>query len=509
MHEHDIDCLFPHSLHTTNNNEAQEEDIQGKNEVVTSSPPSSQVDHATQLNINHNKKLPLLLSSGGVAASSTRNARTGRNSALLSETAGTGNSAFPWRLHDMLNDAEQKGFDNIVSWQQDGKGFKVHMQKEFPNIVMPSYFNQSQYKSFQRQLNIYGFQRKTVGAERGAYTHELLIRGKPDICRFMVRTKIKGKGTRSSLSQNPSSQQLLKKSSAASCFMLGSHRSASCPTNLKKATMLNPSEVLRLSAGTDENAKFCNTSTIQQKGAPNAIFELKETSACQTRKTRSKNSFLQHKNGVDMKEEGFLPMLNEEGILAATNNFTSMPIRVGRGKVVHRRHSMSFDLLAPPEDQSYIVTSPRTSSAEDRLPFWTLESSSRSKYPIQQPSAHIVEDTEWDHEKEEAENMFKSNSLCFASNARTAGIAFDSVSDHFLSHDDHAGHVLTSKQEQNMNFQYSIDTMAIDDPMIPLLLEDDHQNQRMGDEHDLVTDYADEIIKLLGSQKQCAEDGGH
>jgi hypothetical protein len=195
MHEHDIDCLFPHSLHTTNNNEAQEEDIQGKNEVVTSSPPSSQVDHATQLNINHNKKLPLLLSSGGVAASSTRNARTGRNSALLSETAGTGNSAFPWRLHDMLNDAEQKGFDNIVSWQQDGKGFKVHMQKEFPNIVMPSYFNQSQYKSFQRQLNIYGFQRKTVGAERGAYTHELLIRGKPDICRFMVRTKIKGKGT--------------------------------------------------------------------------------------------------------------------------------------------------------------------------------------------------------------------------------------------------------------------------------------------------------------------------
>jgi hypothetical protein len=51
--------------------------------------------------------------------------------------------------------------------------------------------------------------------------------------------------------------------------------------------------------------------------------------------------------------------------------------------------------------------------------------------------------------------------------------------------------------------------MAIDDPMIPLLLEDDHQNQRMGDEHDLVTDYADEIIKLLGSQKQCAEDGGH
>ena len=401
----------------------------------------------------------------------------------------------------MLNDAEQKQFENIVSWQQDGKGFKVHMQKEFTNIVMPSYFNQSQYKSFQRQLNIYGFSRKTVGAERGAYTHELLIRGKPGICRFMVRTKIKGKGSRSSLLQNPSSQ-LLKKLSAADSFGLGSHRSASCPTNLKKVATLNPSDVLRLSSisTADKNETFCNPT--MQTGAHNAIFELKETSACQTRKTRSWNPFLQH-DGVDMSEEGFSPMLNEEGILAASN--ASMPIRiVGRGRV-HRRHSMSFDPPAPPENQSYVMTSPRTSSAEDRPPFWTLESSTRSKYHIQQPSPQIVGTGCDHHQKEEEEEEDMINSLTFASTTRT-GIAFDSVSD-FLNHD-RAGHVLESKQEQNMNFQqYSIETMAIDDPMIPFL-EENHQNQIIGNEQDLVTDHADEIIKLLGSQRQCAAADG-
>ncbi len=36
----------------------------------------------------------------------------------------------------------------------------------------------------------------------GTYTHQLLVRGEPRMCRFMVRTKIKNKGSRSSSSNN-------------------------------------------------------------------------------------------------------------------------------------------------------------------------------------------------------------------------------------------------------------------------------------------------------------------
>ena len=71
---------------------------------------------------------------------------------LLSEVACTGLPAFPFRLHDMLNDAEPKGFDHVVSWQEGGRSFKVHDKEQFSKVLLPRYFQgQTRYKSFQRQ----------------------------------------------------------------------------------------------------------------------------------------------------------------------------------------------------------------------------------------------------------------------------------------------------------------------------------------------------------------------
>jgi hypothetical protein len=110
-------------------------------------------------------------------------------------------AAFPWMLHRMLEDAEQQGFQDIVSWLPGDKGFIVHDQDRFMGNIAKSYFSQTHYKSFQRQLNIYGFQRITTsGPDKGGYTHEFLVRGKPEQCRFMVRTKIKGMGRTTKLS---------------------------------------------------------------------------------------------------------------------------------------------------------------------------------------------------------------------------------------------------------------------------------------------------------------------
>lgn len=126
---------------------------------------------------------------------------------LLSEITSNGEAAFPWKLHRVLEEAERLGFSDVVSWQGN-RAFKVHDPKNFEKSIMKEYFNQTRYKSFQRQLNIYGFERITIGADIGSYTHQLLVRGKPNICRFMVRTKVKNKGSKASNNNGSSSNNL-------------------------------------------------------------------------------------------------------------------------------------------------------------------------------------------------------------------------------------------------------------------------------------------------------------
>lgn len=58
---------------------------------------------------------------------------------------------FPWTLHAMLELAEKENFDGVVSWLPDGKSFKVYDPSAFVKDIMPNFFQQSKYKSFQRQ----------------------------------------------------------------------------------------------------------------------------------------------------------------------------------------------------------------------------------------------------------------------------------------------------------------------------------------------------------------------
>lgn len=107
---------------------------------------------------------------------------------------------FPEKLHMMLSSVESDGHSNIVSWQCHGRCFVVHKPKDFVAIVMPKYFRQTKLTSFQRQLNLYGFSRLTSGKDRGGYYHELFLRGKPFLCKRMMRTRIKGTGIKAASS---------------------------------------------------------------------------------------------------------------------------------------------------------------------------------------------------------------------------------------------------------------------------------------------------------------------
>jgi hypothetical protein len=111
----------------------------------------------------------------------------------LKKKGGVG-TPFPLKLHELLEKAEEEGLSEIVSWQPHGRAFVVHKPKEFVAGIMHRFFRQTKLTSFQRQLNLYGFNRLTKGSDSGGYYHELFVRGRPHLTKRMVRTKIKGTG---------------------------------------------------------------------------------------------------------------------------------------------------------------------------------------------------------------------------------------------------------------------------------------------------------------------------
>lgn len=94
---------------------------------------------------------------------------------------------FPRKLHLMLHKCKSEGKENIFSWVSNGRAFKVHNIPVFVSEILPSYFKQTKYKSFQRQLNLWGFERILTGAEKGAYHNEDFLQRSPNLCSRLKR----------------------------------------------------------------------------------------------------------------------------------------------------------------------------------------------------------------------------------------------------------------------------------------------------------------------------------
>lgn len=63
---------------------------------------------------------------------------------------------FPLKLHSLLEDVENTPQADILSWDPDGRSFTIYQPKVFAETIMGQYFRQTKYKSFQRQMNLYG-----------------------------------------------------------------------------------------------------------------------------------------------------------------------------------------------------------------------------------------------------------------------------------------------------------------------------------------------------------------
>ena len=142
---------------------------------------------------------------------------------------------FPLKLHTVLDEAETKGFDGVISWHSGGESFKVHDPIEFCKHIMPNYFrSQSKFKSFQRQLNLYGFERIAHGTWKGYYRHDLFIRGQKERCSKMKLQKIKGTQKRDALSSMESAK---KRDSLSSLDTTKSSKVKTTPTPSRNSSL--------------------------------------------------------------------------------------------------------------------------------------------------------------------------------------------------------------------------------------------------------------------------------
>ena len=99
---------------------------------------------------------------------------------------------FPQRLFDLLEyiNVRESELSHIISWYPNGKAFQVHDHKAFEKQIQPKMFNQSKYASFNRQLNLWGFERipnHHAGGPR-SYFHPLFQSHDRDLCCTMHRS---------------------------------------------------------------------------------------------------------------------------------------------------------------------------------------------------------------------------------------------------------------------------------------------------------------------------------
>ena len=80
---------------------------------------------------------------------------------------------FPVKLYAILG---QKEFGDIITWMPHGRSWKVLKPNLFESLVMPLFFEYSNYHSFNRLVNAWSFRRISSGPDRGSYYHEVSTR---------------------------------------------------------------------------------------------------------------------------------------------------------------------------------------------------------------------------------------------------------------------------------------------------------------------------------------------
>jgi len=89
----------------------------------------------------------------------------------------------------------EEGHDDLIRWTSEGRSFKILNHERLASEVLPHFFSHSNFSSFQRQLNYFGFKRCYQKSMR-VYQHMHFQRDKPELMFLIARKKNTAKNVR-------------------------------------------------------------------------------------------------------------------------------------------------------------------------------------------------------------------------------------------------------------------------------------------------------------------------